>query len=314
MIMSRKGVEMYNKLKAKKIVIPVIMAMILMITGCSAGDLAGGKDQSKSSAKSVESVENVEEYSGEPYTVINDNQPDFDESELTTKSYEEYSELDELGRCGVATANVSKDTMPTEKRGAIGQVKPSGWHTARYDSVIKDKYLYNRCHLIGYQLTGENANEENLITGTRYLNIDGMLSFEDEVADYVKSTGNHVLYRVTPVFEGDNLVASGVQMEAMSVEDDGEGVCFNVYAYNVQPHVVIDYETGDSHLDSETATKEEEQSSSEGTYICNTNTKKFHRPTCSSVDDMSDKYKKKYKGKAQSLIDNGYSPCKNCNP
>lgn len=184
-------------------------------------------------------------YSGEAYVAIDDNVPDLPLSDADNGSFETYSSLDALGRCGVAYANVGRDLMPTEERGSIGQVKPSGWHTVKYDCV-DGKYLYNRCHLIGYQLTGENANEENLITGTRYLNTEGMLPFENMVVDYIKETGNHVLYRVTPVFEGDNLVASGVRMEAISVEDEGEGILFDVYCYNVQPGVTIDYATGES--------------------------------------------------------------------
>ena len=166
---------------------------------------------------------------------------------MTTKSFEKYSELDELGRCGIAFANIGTDTMPTEERGAIGQIKPTGWQMAKYD-CIDGKYLYNRCHLIGYQLTAENANEKNLITGTRYMNVEGMLPFEDEVADYIEKTKNHVLYRVTPIFEENNLVASGVQMEAKSVEDNGKGILFNVYVYNNQPDIEIDYLTGKSKL------------------------------------------------------------------
>lgn len=181
------------------------------------------------------------------YVVINDNNPDFKEEDLTTKSFEKYSNLDELGRCGVAYANIGKDTMPTEERESIGQIKPTGWHTARYDCV-DGKYLYNRCHLIGYQLTAENANEKNLITGTRYMNVEGMLPFENQVAEYIKETGNHVLYRVTPIFKENNLVASGVQMEAKSVEDNGQGVLFNVYVYNNQPGIEINYLTGESKL------------------------------------------------------------------
>lgn len=190
-------------------------------------------------------LENIPEYSGEPYVVLQDNQPGFGLEDLTTEPFETYSELDYLGRCGTAYANVCLDIMPTEPRGEIGQVKPSGWQTAKYDCV-DGKYLYNRCHLIGYQLAGENANSRNLITGTRYMNVEGMLPFENMVDDYVEETENHVLYRVTPIFNGDDLVAGGVQMEAFSVEDEGEGICFNVYVYNVQPGVVIDYATGDS--------------------------------------------------------------------
>ena len=191
----------------------------------------------------------IPEYTGSPYTEINDNEPEFEADDFSTEAFENYSELDDLGRCGVAYANICHEIMPTEKRGAIGMVKPSGRLTVKYPELIKDRYLYNRCHLIGFQLAGENANTKNLITGTRYLNVDGMLPFEDEVADYVKETDNHVLYRVTPVFDGDNLVASGVQMEAESVEDDGAGVKFNVFCYNIQPGIGIDYATGDSWVD-----------------------------------------------------------------
>lgn len=193
------------------------------------------------------SVDGIPEYSGSPYVAINDNVPQFSEKDLVTSSSEYYSELDSLDRCGVVYACIGTDLMPTEERGNIGSVKPTGWHTIKYD-IVDGKYLYNRCHLIGYQLSGENANTKNLITGTRYLNVDGMLPFENMVADYVKETNNHVMYRVTPVFEGDNLVASGVQIEAQSVEDNGEGILFNVYCYNVQPGIEIDYVTGESQL------------------------------------------------------------------
>ncbi len=192
------------------------------------------------------SLSDIPEYDDSPYAVVNDNVPYFTESDLTTTSYEYYSELDSLGRCGVTIACVGTDLMPTEKRGSISKIKPSGWHTVKYDCV-DGKYLYNRCHLIGYQLTGENANKQNLITGTRYMNTEGMLPFENMVADYVKETENHVLYRVTPIFEGSNPLASGVEMEAWSVEDEGESICFNVYVYNVQPEIAIDYTTGESY-------------------------------------------------------------------
>ena len=189
--------------------------------------------------------ETIPEYSGNPYVELNGNLPYFTDEELSTTAFELYSELDSLGRCGAGYANICKEIMPTEERGSIGMVKPTGWHTVKYD-CIADRYLYNRCHLIGYQLAGENANEKNLITGTRYLNVDGMLPFENEVADYVNDTDNHVLYRVTPVFSGNNLLASGVIIEAKSVEDNGAGVQFNVYCYNVQPGISIDYTTGES--------------------------------------------------------------------
>ena len=190
----------------------------------------------------------VPEYSGDPHVVINNNAPYFTEDDFIETSYEYYSELDDLGRCGEAIANIGQDLMPTEKRGSIGSVKPTGWHTIKYD-IVDGKYLYNRCHLIGYQLTGENANTKNLITGTRYLNIEGMLPFENMIADYIKETNNHVLYRVTPIFEENNLVASGVLIEAQSVEDNGEGIMFNVYCYNVQPGVIINYLDGSSSLE-----------------------------------------------------------------
>lgn len=192
-------------------------------------------------------LSNLPEYSGKPYVELNGNVPYFKKSDLTKSSFGKYSDLDELGRCGVVFANVCYDTMPADERSAIGMVKPSGWHTVKYDNV-DGKYLYNRCHLIGFQLTGENGNEKNLITGTRYLNIEGMLPFENKVADYAESTDNHVLYRVTPIFKGDNLLASGVQIEAYSVEDSGRGICFNVYCYNVQPGITIDYSDGSSKL------------------------------------------------------------------
>lgn len=195
--------------------------------------------------KKTTSLSNIPAYSGSPYVAINDNKPFFTSGDLTTTSYEKYSDLDDMGRCGVAIASVGKDLMPTEERGNIGSVKPTGWHSVRYQG-IDGNYLYNRCHLIGFQLSGENANEKNLITGTRYMNVEGMLPFENMVADYVKETGNHVIYRVTPIFSAKNLLASGVLMEAKSVEDNGEGIEFNVYCYNVQPGIEINYATGNS--------------------------------------------------------------------
>ena len=262
------------------------------------------------------SLDAVPAFSGEPYVVIDDNQPHFDET--NTDSFESYSELDALGRCGTAYANIGSDLMPTEERESISNVKPSGWVNREYDADLVDgRYLYNRCHLIGYQLTGENANEKNLITGTRYMNVEGMLPYENEVADYVQETGNHVLYRVTPVFEGDELVARGVHVEAESVEDDGAGVSFNVFCYNVQPGIEIDYETGESWRapsSDRQAEDGETSSADETTYILNVNTGKFHRPDCSSVDDMSARNKREYTGTRDELIDQGYEPCSRCNP
>ena len=248
---------------------------------------------------------------------VNDNVPYFTEDDYTTNSFESYSDLDALGRCGVAYACVGSDLMPTEDRESISSVKPSGWINVEYDG----QYLYNRCHLIGFQLTGENANEKNLITGTRYMNVDGMLPFENMVADYVKETDNHVLYRVTPVFEGDNLVASGVLMEAYSVEDSGEGVTFCVYAYNVQPGITIDYATGASAASGEdlpqaSAPAQTTSGSEEETqqYVLNTSSMKFHEPDCSGVASMSDANRQDYTGSRQDLIDQGYTPCGICKP
>ena len=252
-------------------------------------------------------LDSIPYYSGDPYVVVYDNLPDFPEEAKVAECFEEYGDLDALNRCTVAYACVGIDTMPTEKRGNIGSVKPTGWQVAKYDSV-DGKYLYNRCHLIGFQLTAENANERNLITGTRYMNVDGMLPFENLVADYVKETDHHVLYRVTPIFSGDNLVADGVQMEAWSVEDAGEGVCFNVFVYNVQPGIEIDYATGESWLSGESGP------SVQGTYILNTNSKKFHLPDCSGAASISEANRKDYTGSRSDLISQGYDPCGQCKP
>lgn len=225
------------------------------------GQADAGKPQDELvNNNSYVSLDAIPAYDGKAYVAVNNNEPFFTDSDMTTTAFENYSDLDSLGRCGVAYANICKEIMPTEKRGKIGMIKPSGWHTVKYD-VIKDRYLYNRCHLIGYQLAGENANPKNLITGTRYLNVEGMLPFENLVADYVNNTGNHVLYRVTPMFSGSNLVANGVLIEAKSVEDNGGGILFNVYCYNVQPGVGINYENGDSWLD---GTVPQEQSAQTG--------------------------------------------------
>lgn len=239
--------------KFKAAAAALTVSLSVMLTGCSSEDVLYTfnhmLDDTQSSGTDVRynelTADSFSDYSGDAYIVINDNIPFFDESELTTEPFEIYSDLDYLGRCGAAFANICIDIMPAEERGSIGSVKPTGWHTVKYD-FVEGKYLYNRCHLIGYQLAGENANEKNLITGTRYLNVTGMLPFENMVADYVKETDNHVFYRVTPYFEGENLVAKGVLMEAESVEDAGDGVCFNVFCYNVQDGVVIDYATGES--------------------------------------------------------------------
>lgn len=293
----------------------LLLSLSLLFGGCSADESTNKNtrmsnetsDKLSDTPSTSYDLESIPEYSGEPYVTIHDNVPFFSEEEFTTDAFETYSELDDLGRCGTAYANICEEIMPTEKRGKIGMIKPSGWHTVKYTG-IDGNYLYNRCHLIGYQLSAENANEKNLITGTRYLNVTGMLPFENMVADYVNETGNHVLYRVTPIYNQENLVADGVLMEAQSVENDDLAFC--VYCYNVQPGIEIDYHTGDSKS-SET---EQPSKTSEDLYVLNRNTKKFHRPNCSSVQDIKPKSKQEFSGNTKALIQQGYSPCKNCNP
>ena len=281
-----------------------------MLCSCSAyTEVKENAQAASTSTTALLSADEVPEYDTEPYVEINGNKPNFDTSKYS-EAFESYGELDELGRCTTCFANISKELMPTQERGAIGSIKPTGWHTVKYDCV-DGKYLYNRCHLIGYQLTAENANEKNLITGTRYMNVEGMLPFEERVAEYVKASGNHVLYRVTPIFKGDELVARGVQIEAQSLEDNGIGVCFNVYCYNVQPEIEIDYATGDS---SYIGTKEANDSGEKQTYIVNTSTRKFHKEGCENAQSIKPDNKKVYTGYRESLIKNGYSPCSKCNP
>lgn len=267
-------------------------------------------------------LSSIPAYSGAPYVAVNNNVPYFSSSDMTTDEFERYSQLDSLGRCGVAYANICLSLMPTEDRESISEVKPTGWINNSYDCV-DGGYLYNRCHLIGFQLAGENANEQNLITGTRSMNVDGMLPFENMVADYVKETGNHVLYRVSPIFEGSNLVASGVLIEAQSVEDNGDGIQFCVYCYNVQDGITIDYATGDNYANGEQATETtkpvpQESNNTETVatqhYVLNTNTKKFHYPECRSVKQMSDKNRQDIEANREELIAQGYDSCGNCNP
>lgn len=305
-------------------------------------EAAANGHEASSEASLLLSYRDVSAFEGNPYVYVNDGEPVFtDEQRAAETGYERYGELDELGRCTAAFAVVGPETQPTEKRGSIGEVRPSGWQMAKYD-FVEGKYLFNRCHLLGYQLTGENANERNLITGTRYLNVQGMLPFENAVADYVDATGNHVLMAVMPVFEGSELVARGVHMMAESVEDGGEGVAFNVFCYNVQPGVVIDYGTGESMLEEDAtplpdvsgaesapdaasegagageASEKGATGSAEGKgtteYVLNTNSKKFHLPSCSSVDQMSPKNREDVEDTRENLIAKGYDPCKRCNP
>jgi len=231
----------------RRLVSLVIISIVLGVISYFGVDISGLQEnisnENKISYTTSFDLATIPQYTNEPYIVLNNNEPEFDEQYYNTEVFEEYSELDYMGRCGVAFANICKEIMPTQEREGL-EYEPTGWKQRRYNG----EYLYNRCHLIGHQLAGENDNEKNLITGTRYMNVEGMLPFENMVAEYVKETGNHVLYRVTPIFEGDNLVASGVQIEAKSVEDNGAGICFNVYVYNVQPGIEIDYRTGESKL------------------------------------------------------------------
>lgn len=292
----------------------------------SSGDSAAPTPSASSSTENTEADLALLKYSGKPYAVVNGGIPSF--SQTGTASWERYGELDRLGRCTAAEACIGWDIMPTLTRGPIGQIKPTGWQTAKYD-FVDGKYLYNRCHLIGFQLTGENANERNLITGTRYLNTKGMLPFENMVADYIKDTGNHVMYRCTPVFAGNELVARGVHLEAYSVEDKGNGICFNVFIFNVQPGVKIDYLTGESSLEGESTTtptpkpsvtpkptpKPSPSSTAQAqSYVLNTKTHVFHYASCRHVSSIKDANRKNFTGSRDALISDGFKPCGSCHP
>lgn len=318
--------------KLRKILQTVSLTVVLALTGCMSisphipvtevqtiQKAKHAKPVSTPSSKPDVSLSEIPAYSGEPYTVIHNNKPYFSNSDLTVKSYESYSKLDNLGRCGPAVASIGKDLMPDKKRESIGMIRPTGWHTVKYDG-IEGRYLYNRCHLIGYQLTGENANKRNLITGTRYMNTDGMEPFENMTADYIKETGNHVLYRVTPLFKDDNLVANGVLMEAQSVEDKGKGIEFCVFCYNVQPGISIDYTDGSSVKNASATTSTQTATpavttapSSTDAYIGNRNSKIFHYSWCPSVDRMKDANKVEFHSREEA-VSAGYKPCKRCNP
>ncbi|MCC8142229.1 MAG: DNA/RNA non-specific endonuclease [Lachnospiraceae bacterium] len=329
-----------NRKKIRNLLLPFLAFAVLFTAGCASSDSDKTSEETVTvvSEPTIEaaipgpdvSLADIPEYSGDPWVILNDNTPYFTEDEKTTDVFEEYSDLDDLGRCGTAYANICQELMPTEKRGDISEIHPTGWQSSRYD-FIDGESLYNRCHLIAHELAGEDANEYNLITGTRYFNVDGMQSFEDMTADYVKETGNHVLYRVTPLFEGDNLVASGAVMEAYSVEDEGDGICFCIYCYNVQPGIEIDYANGDNWktgdvddlavsinrgpaVSGESDTENSTASDEEADYILNTNTMKFHRPDCEGVADISEHNRQEYTGSRADLIEQGYSPCQTCNP
>jgi len=304
--------------------IALILILALALSSCDAFiDNFLSSLEGETGPESVVDLTQIPTFDGYPYVIVNNNVPFFTAEEITAVSFEKYSPLDALGRCGVAVASVGIDLMPTEERGSIGSVKPSGWQTVKYDCV-NGKYLYNRCHLIGYQLTGENANELNLITGTRFMNVDGMLPFENMIAAYVKETENHVMYRVTPIYSGNNPVAHGVLMEAYSVEDEGDGINFNVYVYNNQPGVRIDYTTGNSKLDDGIAFPEEdivlpdgeapeiEEEGEQESFIINTSTEKYHKHNCRYVGDTANF--EEYTGLRTALEDAGYEACKVCNP
>lgn len=338
-------------MKFKRVIallLALIMVLCVAFTACDSKNDSddGGKGkvttEKKTTAKKTTAasdeeeddritLDNIPEYSGNPYVPINNNQPEFSEEDMAIEEDEVYGALDNLKRCTYALARLSKSTMPAdgEKRGSISHVYPTGWKTGennnnnQYDAkVVPGGYIYNRCHLIGWQLSAENANKSNLITGTQYMNIQGMVPFENMIADYIKETGNHVMYRVTPIFEGDNLLASGVHLEAYSVEDDGEGICFSVYVYNVQPGIKINYATGENRLDdssdsaqtTETTQKTEttgSTSSGDYKYVLNTNSKKIHTPTCRYAEN---KYRENTNKTLDELKGEGYTACGTCKP
>ena len=271
---------------------------------------AGYFIRSKNQTKPALSLEDVPPFAGHAFVVLNNNQPAFTPEDMKTDAYEFYSELDVLGRCGYTVACVGQELMPTEDRESISHVKPTGWNQAQYE-VVDGGNLYNRCHLIAFRLTGENDNAKNLITGTRYMNMEGMAPFEDMVADYIKETNNHVMYRVTPIYDGDNLLATGVQMEAISVEDNGEGICFNVFVYNCQPGITINYADGSSRL---TAEEQTDSISGKESYVINTSSKKFHKAICAQGKSVSENNKDTYVGHRQELINRGYEPAGCCKP
>lgn len=337
-----------NKKIKQFLILTLVLISLFSFVGCDTSDIenitdpinppsssyqeSNSESKNESFTDSTETPNNnsffklsdIPDFSESPYYTINNNNPFFTDNEKTnTSAFEEYLPLDNLGRCQVTYANVCKELMPTEDRGNISSVYPSGWkfngksNNNEYDTELVDGgRIYNRCHLIGFQLAGENANEKNLITGTRYLNVTGMLPFENMVADYIKETDNHVLYRVTPVYKDNELVARGVLMEAWSIEDNGDGICFNVYCYNVQPGIEIDYATGKNHLSNNTSyipegTKPLEEYK---IYILNTNSKKFHLTTCSSAAQIANKNKREFNGLRNDLIEQNYKPCNICNP
>lgn len=336
-IRSIRPIGIGNHALRKAEFIPVLLAVFIFLSGCvkpsvrideviqTLQEIPESQEPLVDGIQSWNGEDEIPAYSGDPWTDVNGGIPYFNKGNKVTDAFEIYADFDDLGRCGQAYANICLELMPTEERGQIGQVKPSGWHTVKYPEQIKDLYLYNRCHLIGFQLAGENANEKNLVTGTRYLNIEGMLPFENEIAEHVHEMEHHVLYRVTPVFTGDDLVCRGVEMEAMCVEDDGKtngfGVQFHVFAYNVQPGIGIDYATGDSWIDgngaaaSEPVNAQQAETDEEAMeYAININSKKFHLPECGSVGKANPENIKCRTCTREDLIEDGYSPCGTCEP
>ncbi|MDO5042547.1 MAG: DNA/RNA non-specific endonuclease [Slackia sp.] len=325
--------------------VSLALACLLVIPLSACGNAQNAPVESPS-GDAAASLDKIPSYDGELSVEVNDGQPGFtaEESapEAAEEPFEEYSQLDSLGRCETAFALIGPETLPDKPRGDISTVHPSGWKQARYETIDQEA-LYNRSHLIAHQLAGEDANERNLITGTRTMNVEGMLPYEELVGNYVRETGNHVLYRVTPVFEGDELVARGVQMEGLSIEDSGRAVCFNVFVYNIEPGIQIDYATGDSWTSNDTPevtsnkainqgtegasktsksngnsvkTENTETQSDAGdkTYVLNTNTRKFHDPSCPSADDIAGSNREDFEGTRSEVIEKGYEPCGRCNP
>lgn len=305
----------------KKIMLILGLLLMVLTTGCMNVDLPSTSDTVIDNTYNSNygeldqrepniTLDDIPVYSGDAVAIVNNNNPQF--ATLSYESYEYYSVLDFLGRCGVAEASLGIDLMPTQERESISQVKPSGWQNEVYD-IVEGGYLYNRCHLIGFQLAGENANEKNLITGTRYMNTPIMTKYENAVAEYIKDTGNHVMYRVTPMYKGFDLLPKGLQIEGYSVEDAGNGVCFNVFIYNEQPGITINHTNGDNWLGSDIEIQVEDVVSDEdATYVLNTSSLKIHLTDCNSVSKMSDFNKKNTAQGIDALLEQGYSTCGNC--
>ena len=322
----------------KTAILSLLVVMMLSMTACQSkndyvwteetdietdepsGEVAKSPDDDTASITETEDMfqyNEVPQYSGQAVYKVHNNEPYFTKKEITDKSFEDYMPLDKLGRCQTATACLGTETLPDAPRGDIGQIKPAGWHTVKYPEYINGSYLYNRCHLIAYELSAENANEKNLITGTRYMNVSGMLPYENMTTDYIENTKNHVMYRATPIFVDDELVCRGVLLEGLSVEDKGVGLKFCVFCYDIQPNISIDYATGDSKRSpgfNDYQPKAEDDTAVKSNYVLNNNTMTFHKPDCSSVAKMSDKNKSYSSAAREQIMDEGYEPCQICNP